>query len=170
MCNRYRPARDLAYLTGQRFSDLLDLRWSKKLATDKDGKLIAPYISDDGLHFKPSKTSSSTGANTLIAWTPKLRALIERIKSIGRRNTHYVITTHDAQPYTYSGASTAWRRAVARAKVHSCHFHDLRAKALTDKEEVEGRQQARRMGAHSTEAQTADYVRHRKAQRTEATR
>ena len=72
--------------------------------------------------------------------------------------------------YTYHGASTAWRRAVKRAGVHNCHFNDLRAKALTDKEATEGMQQARRMGAHSTEAQTADYVRHRQAQRTEATR
>ena len=47
----------------------------------------------------------------------------------------------------------------------NCHFNDLRAKALTDKEAAEGMQQARHMGAHSTEAQTADYVRHRKAQR-----
>jgi hypothetical protein len=81
-----------------------------------------------------------------------------------------VITTQDAQPYSYYGASTAWRRAVKRAGVHDCHFNDLRAKALTDKEAAEGMQQARRMGAHSTESQTADYVRHRQAQRTEATR
>ncbi len=47
---------------------------------------------------------------------------------------------------------------------------DLRAKALTDKEEVQGMQAARRMGAHSTESQTADYVRHRKAQTTDATK
>jgi integrase len=161
---------DLAYLTGQRIGDLLELRWSKKLATDKDGQVIAPYIADEGLYFRPSKTAGSTGAKVLIGWTPRLLQLVERIKKIGRRNTHYVITTQDAQRYTYSGASTAWRRAVARAGVHNCHFNDLRAKALTDKEAAEGMQQARRMGAHSTEAQTADYVRHRKAQKTEATR
>jgi integrase len=161
---------DLAYLTGQRFSDLLDLRWSRKLAMDKAGQVVAPYIADEGLYFKPSKTAGSTGAKVVIGWTPRLLALIERIKAIGRRNTHYVITTQEAQPYTYYGASTAWRRAVQRAGVHNCHFNDLRAKALTDKEAAQGMQQARRMGAHSTEAQTADYVRHRKAQRTEATR
>jgi hypothetical protein len=72
-----------------------------------------------------------------------------------------VITTQEAQPYTYYGASTAWQRAVKRAGVHNCHFNDLHAKALTDKETAAGMQQARRKGAHSTEAQTADYVRHR---------
>jgi hypothetical protein len=35
---------------------------------------------------------------------------------------------------------------------------------------AEGMPQARRMGTHSTEGQTADYVRHRKAQKTGATR
>jgi hypothetical protein len=65
---------------------------------------------------------------------------------------------------------SAWRRAVARAGVHNFHFNDIRAKAITDKEEGQGMKQARRMGAHSTEAQTADYVRHRKAQPTGATR
>jgi integrase len=161
---------DLAYLTGQRFSDLLDLRWSKKLATDKSGAVVAPYISELGMQFKPSKTAGSTGAKILICWTPRLREVVERIGTIGRRNLQFVVTTQDAQQYTYSGASTAWMRAVRRAGVHNCHFNDIRAKAITDKEEREGMQQARRMGAHSTEAQTADYVRHKKAQTTVATR
>lgn len=161
---------DLAYLTGQRFSDLLDLRWSKKLATDKDGNVVAPYIDDKGIYFKPSKTAGSTGAKVLIEWTPRLEQTIARIKVVGRKNIRWVITTQEAQPYTYSGASTAWQRAVERAGVVNCHFNDLRAKAITDKEDGHGMQAARRMGAHSTEAQTADYVRHRKAQSTGATR
>jgi hypothetical protein len=49
-------------------------------------------------------------------------------------------------------------------------FHDLRAKALTDKESREGMQAARAMGAHSTEQQTADYVRQKQARKTSATR
>jgi hypothetical protein len=59
---------------------------------------------------------------------------------------------------------------VERSGVKGLHFNDLRAKALTDTEERHGMQAARRKGAHSTEAQTADYVRHRKAQKSEATR
>lgn len=163
-------AMDLAYLTGQRVGDLLQLRWSKKLATDKAGVVVAPYIADEGIFFKPSKTSGSTGAKVLIQWTPRLREVVAKIEAIGRRNLRYVITTQEAQPYTYSGFSTAWRRAVARAGVSNCHFNDLRAKALTDKEEGHGMQAARRMGAHSTERQTADYVRHRRAQPSTATK
>jgi hypothetical protein len=48
--------------------------------------------------------------------------------------------------------------------------HDLRAKALTDKEAREGMQQARVMGSHSTEPQTSDYVRNKTTRKTGATR
>jgi hypothetical protein len=84
---------------------------ARKLATDKDGQVVVPYISDEGLFFKRSKTSGSTGAKIVITWTPRLEALIARKKKIGRRNTHYVIITQDAQPYTHDRASTAWQRA-----------------------------------------------------------
>lgn len=150
---------DLAYLTGQRISDLLKLRWSS--------------VTQEGIHFKPAKTKDSTGAMVLIGWTPRLEELIARIKRMNKEKERIVtnvITTQEGQPYTYYGASSAWMRAVKRSGMENCHFHDLRAKAITDKEGTEGMQQARRMGAHSTEGQTADYVRHRKAQRTDATR
>lgn len=161
---------DMAYLTGQRIGDLLELRWSKKAATNAEGEVEAPYICPDGIYFHPDKTAGSTGAKVLITWTPKLKALVERIKGFARQNVRWVFTTQEAQPYTYSGFDSAWRRALRRAGVADCHFHDIRAKAITDTDEAQGRQAANRKGAHSTEKQTADYIRHRKAQKTEATR
>lgn len=161
---------DLAYLTGQRISDLLELRWSKKLATNAKGIVEAPYVDVDGLHFQPAKTARSTGARVLIEWTPRLAEVIARIRAMKRQNIRYVVTTQESQKYTYWGASTAWRRAVKRAKIADCHFHDLRAKALTDKDGREGIGAAKTMGAHSTEGQTADYIRHKTARRTKATR
>lgn len=147
---------DMAYLTGQRIGDLLELEWSA--------------VGKDGIHFRPAKVKGSTGAAVLIEWTPRLRAVIERVKKIGRRHLRVVFTTQDAQPYTYSGAITAWKRAVSRAGIEDCHFHDIRAKALTDKDRAEGMDAARTMGGHSTQDQTAGYVRHRKAKRTGATK
>lgn len=161
---------DLAYLTGQRVGDLLDLRWNKRAAMDAEGRVEAPYVADDGLYFKPSKTAGSTGAKVLIAWTPRLKKVMENIEAIGRRNLRWVITSQEAQRYDYEAFKSAWTRAIERSGVKGLHFNDLRAKALTDTEERHGMQAARRKGAHSTEAQTADYVRHRKAQKSEATR
>jgi integrase len=167
---------DIAYLTGQRIGDLLNLRWQPD-ADDPD----APHVTPDGLRFRPSKTRGKTAAEVIIEWTPRLRDAVDRVRKmqaerlLKRRANQRVVsgwlfTTQGGTPMTYSGASTAWKRAVKRAGVRGVTFHDLRAKALTDKEGREGMQAARTMGTHSTEAQTSDYVRHRTARRTGATR
>lgn len=161
---------DLAYLTGQRISDILDLRWSKALATDAKGEIEAGYMETFGIHFEPAKTSTTSSAKVLIEWTPRLRDLIERLRSTRGSGQIYVIGKRNGDRYTYSGFTSAWKRAVKRAKVHDCHFHDIRAKALTDKEGQEGMRAASTMGAHTTEQQTATYVRHKKAKKTRATR
>ena len=146
---------DMAYLTGQRIGDLLTMEWAQ--------------VSDAGVAFKTAKT----GRRVLIEWTPKLRDAIARLRRLRIERqafTARVFTTQTGAPYTYSGAHTAWRRAVKRAGITGAHFHDLRAKALTDKEAREGMAAARAMGAHTTEAQTADYVRQKAARKTRATR
>jgi integrase len=158
---------DMAYLTGQRISDLLSLEWSA--------------LGRDGIKFTPSKTGKSTGASVLIEWTPRLRELEARLKALRQERRAFggfVFTKISAkkgqqkagEPYTYWGAITAWRRACARAGVKGLHFHDLRAKALTDTDESQGREAAQRKGAHATPNQTADYVRHKKPQKSKATR
>lgn len=161
---------DLAYLTGQRVGDLLDLRWHKLAAMDK-GEVVAPFIAKDGLHFKPSKTEKTTGAKVLIRWTPRLKAVIERIKAMDRKkHPAYVLTNQSGERLLYSTFATAWWRACDRAGIKGLHFHDLRAKAITDTKKKRGIAQAQIMGAHSTEGQTIDYVRDMEAQETEATR
>lgn len=167
---------DLAYLTGQRISDLLELRWQR----DPDD-LDAPHVTAEGLRFRPEKTRKKTGAAVLIQWTPRLRDAVERIRKLQAERllkrradqrvvSGYLVTGQDGKQLTYWGAASAWKRAVKRAGVKDVHFHDLRAKALTDKEEREGMTAARKMGTHSTETQTADYIRSRKTQATRATR
>lgn len=160
---------DLAYLTGQRVGDLLELRWNKKAATE-DGEVVAPYISDEGIYFKPSKTEKTTGAKVLITWTPKLKAVVARIEKIGRKNLRYVLTNQEAQQLLYSTFATAWWRACDRAGIKGLHFHDMRAKALSDTARKHGKKAAQAKGAHSTERQTGDYLRNMEAQKSEATR
>jgi integrase len=161
---------DLAYLTGQRIGDLLDLRWSKRAATDDKGEVIAPYIAEDGIHFRPSKTEKSTGVMVTITWTPRLKAVIARIEASGRRNLRYVLTNQSAQQLVYDTFSTAWWRACDRAGIKGLHFHDLKAKALTDTARKHGKKAAQTKGGHSSEKQTDDYLRVMLAQDSEATR
>lgn len=150
---------DMAYLTGQRISDLLALEWSA--------------IGQAGILFKPGKTERSTGASVLIGWTPKLDQLVGRLKALRKARRAFgphVFTTQSGRQYGYFGAHSAWVRACERAGIDGCTFNDMRAKALTDTEESDGMQAARRKGAHSTEQQTSDYVRHKKPQKAKATR
>jgi integrase len=154
---------DMAYLTGQRIGDLLSLQWSQ--------------VDAMGILFAPSKVEASTGQKVFIEWSPKLRSLVERIKVLrtemgkdNRRIITHVFNTQQGLPYTYYGASTAWKRAVKRSGVRGCTFHDIRAKAITDVDADRGIGHAQRMGGHSTQSQTADYVRHKKAVKTGATK
>lgn len=148
---------DMAYLTGQRIGDLLAMTWAD--------------VGKEGILFEPKKVSGSTGAKVLIEWSPKLQEVSLRLKKLKRRDiTKFVFTTQEGRPFTYAGASTAWKRAVVRSGIKGVHFHDLRAKALTDVDEKRGIGQAQRMGGHSTQTQTADYVRHKTPRKTGATR
>lgn len=167
---------DMAYLTGQDIGMLLQLRWTR----DPDSPDV-PFIGDQGLFFRRAKVLHSTGAAVTIEWTPKLLAVVDRLKAIRAERmlkkrasqrivTEYVFTRQDGLPFTYSGASTAWKRAVKRAGVPAVMFRDIRAKAITDKEERDGMMAARNMAAHSTDSQTADYVRRKSSRRTGATR
>jgi integrase len=159
---------DMAYLTGQAIGDLLDIRWQ----FDAD-EPHAPHLKDSGIWFARKKLRKSTREEVLIEWTPRLRDVVRRLKELKLARpgaSDWVFITQDGSPYTYWGASTAWRRALKRAGVKGCTFHDLRAKAITDKEEREGMQAARTMGSHSTEQQTSEYVRQKKTRRTAATR
>jgi integrase len=165
---------DMAYLTGQDIGMLLKLRWSR----DPDDPSI-PFVGDDGIFFRRAKTAKTTGSAVTIGWTPKLLEVLERLKALRAQRllktrasqrvvTEYVFTRQDGLAFTYSGAQTAWKRAVKRAGVKSVMFRDLRAKALTDKDRNEGIRAANAMGQHSTESQTADYIRLRAGRRAKA--
>jgi len=150
---------DMAYLTGQRIGDLLRMEWSQ--------------ISEEGISFSPQKVSKTTAASVCVEWSPALRNVVARLKALRKDRqafTRKVFTTQDGQPYDYSGASTAWKRAMKRAKVKGCTFNDIRAKAITDTDQTQGRQAANAKGAHSTEGQTMAYIRHKTARKTGATK
>lgn len=150
---------DMAYLTGQAIGDLLKLEWK--------------HLGRDGISFARGKVEKTTGSKVLIGWTPKLRDVERRLRAlrIDRRAFGVMVfVRQDGQPYTYWGASSAWRRARDRAGIKGCTFHDLKAKALTDKEAREGMRAAQAMGQHATESQTVTYVRRRSGRKTDATR
>lgn len=114
----------LARLTGMREGDLLTLTWRQ--------------IVGDEIHVTPSKTRSSTGIAQRIRITPALRAVLKAARKLrGDLRSVTVIHNERGQAYTQSGFQSMWQRTVKKSGVEDVHFHDLRARAVTDKERKE---------------------------------
>ncbi len=135
-------------------------------------KIMLDDLTVEGIRVRQTKR----GSKRLVEWSDELRASVERIKALKRPvKSLYLITNEQGQPYTRKGFSSMWsklvRKAVALEMISEPFtFHDIRARAITDKEEAEGLRAARDFAGHKTTRQTEDYVRNRKFIRTKPTR
>lgn len=153
-----RDAMDLAYLTGQRPSDILKMQ-----ETD---------IRDGALEVAQLKTS----AKLRITLSPDLLAVIERIKLRKRghavRNMRLVVNER-GQPMRLQVLQTRFEKARAKAGIEksSLQFRDLRAKAATDKADSSGDiRQAQKQLGHTTVGMTEQYVRNRRGEKVNPTK
>ena len=64
--------------------------------------------------------------------TAAIREVLDRVKSIRKMRSMYVIHTEHGKPYTAHGIGSAFERACERAKVSGVTLKDIRAKAATD--------------------------------------
>lgn len=152
-----RDAMDLAYLTGQRPSDVL--------------RMDETEIRDGALCVKQAKTD----ARVRIALTGELAALIERIRV--RKRTHEVYATRlivddHGKPLTLGRLQDAFVAARAAAGVAPAEFQfrDLRAKAASDKTERGDIRAAQQQLGHTTVTTTEGYVRNRRGAKVTPTR
>jgi integrase len=117
-------AMDLALLTGQRQSDVVQLEWINVYPT---------YI---------DVTQGKTGKHLGIRITPAISEVLVR----ARRRTPmfprwFVIRTRTGEPYTPEGFRALWQRVMADALKRGAiasrfTFHDLRAKCASDKDNL----------------------------------
>lgn len=144
---------DFALLTAQRAKDVRLLQWSD--------------IKQEGILFKPTKTAAKTGERILIEWTPKLRAVIDRVLSMKTRHIKYVFTNSSAKPLSATAMTQAWSAAMERCTSRGTlplenrpQFRYLRRAAITAVVEAAGRGwvDGQAMGAHASVQQTVDYV------------
>lgn len=144
-----RDAMDLFYLTGQRPSDVLRMD-----ETDiRDGVL--------------SVTQRKTGEKVRLTITPKLAAVIDRIKAHKRTCDVYatrLLVDDKGRPLTLGRLQDAFVRARSDAGVDPATFQlrDLRAKAASDKTESGDIRQAQKQLGHTTVTTTEGYVRNRR--------
>ena len=125
-------------------------------------RISLPDIREDGLYVQQTKT----GKRQVFDMEPELRALIGEIRSLRRRvGSMSLFCTRTGQPYTVSGFDSYWRRIVQRSELEDVHFHDIRAKALTDAKRDGGLDYAQALAGHESRNTTESYVKARDVER-----
>jgi integrase len=121
---RIRLAMELAYLTGQRQSDVIHLRW-------KD--------IDDAIHFVQGKTGKKVG----IRIGPKLEKVLDECWQLphgGATGGEWVLPRSMGGCYTSEGFRAGWQRLsnewCRRGNVRM-NYHDLRAKCVSDSKSLQ---------------------------------
>jgi integrase len=120
---RMRLAIDLARNIGQRRGDLLKIRRED--------------ISDAGIVIRQGKR----GKGVLVQMTDALDATVKALWALAPQIPRdYLIRTEHGTPYTARGFSAMWQRLIGKFVTQGGKrftFHDLRAKAGSDKETIE---------------------------------
>lgn len=149
-----RDAMDLAYLTGQRLADTLQLQ-----ETDiRDGALAV--------------TQNKTGKRVRISIIGQLAKVIDRVMERKRTNkirSLALVCNEDGQPLTQCALRSRFDKARRAAGV-TFQFRDLRAKAGTDKANATDLREAQKQLGHETIAMTEHYVRNRIGEKVDPTK
>ena len=86
-----------------------------------------------------------------------------------RVGSFYLFANREGHPYTTGGFDSNWKRKRKKAGVDFA-FHDLRARAISDADEIGGTKYAQELAGHQEERTTRRYIRHRKPRRVEPLR
>ncbi|WP_325437588.1 tyrosine-type recombinase/integrase [Pseudomonas nitroreducens] len=142
-CSPYiRNILEMAYLTGQRISDVISIHLSD--------------ISEGGIAF----TQQKTGSKLIVSMTPDLEEVIAKAKALPRKiRTLTLFCARAGRPVSYHTVKEAFAKAREQAGVADVTIHDIRAKSLTDADN-EGKN-AQVLGGHSDPRMTARYLRGR---------
>jgi integrase len=145
--DRFKVLVRLAYITGLRRSDLFGLTWSS--------------IRPEGLYISTQKTDT----NLVIEMTDDLAdtlAIARRLETNNGDPEQRIFHTRTGTPYSISGFYSYWSRKMdqftSTFRRERFKFHDIRRKAGTDAERTQGREYARQLLGHTSQAMTARYV------------
>lgn len=157
---RMQVAMDLAANIGQRRADLLKIR-------------PAEDFTDEGILIRQGKTKAAV----LVEWTPALRATVDRAMALKPDIPRdYLLRSRTGRRYSKNGFKSIWRRLIARAVktgaiAQAFKFHDLRAKAATDKAMLGTDEDAQKLLGHAkVDTTQRKYIRRKKAVRARPVR
>lgn len=128
MTERVQIIMDLALITGQRQGDILALRWADCGLT--------------GIFFQQGKT----GKKLEVEYSWELLQVLFRARYLeGLPAGEFVVMSRKRRRYTSAGFRAIWQRRMKKlyrsgAIVENLHFHDIRAKTVSDSESLEDAQ------------------------------
>lgn len=151
-----RYALDLAYLTGQRVADVLEVEISQ--------------VTPGWLSFRQNKTSKALRLRTVRA----LESLLQAVELYRRRTgaaCEQLLVKEDGQPLTRSAYRYRFDKAREKAGVTGgeFQFRDLRGKVGTDVDEKLGIEGAKDQLGHASASMTRSYVRNRRGKLVDPT-
>src|SRR3546814_15499605 len=99
---------DMCYLTGQRIGDVL--------------KIERQHLLDDGIYIEQQKT----GKRLVVAWTPELRAVVERVKGLQGKVAHmqYLLGGRGEKIRRHTNVWRVFKAAADDAGVMDVKLHD----------------------------------------------
>lgn len=148
---RLQVVMDLLYLTAQRITDVLNIKISD--------------LTPEGILIVQKKT----GTKLLIGWTPRLREVVNRAKSLHGKvrqvrfesGEAYLLPARQGKAPDYRTVKDQWDLAREAAGIEDATPHDIRAMSLTAANK-QGKD-ATALAGHSNEAMTDRYLRDRVA-------
>ena len=145
-CDRVKVAMEISYLCAAREGDVIKLKKMQLL--------------DEGIKIKQGKTDKVQ----IKRWNTRLRQAIELSKTLKTGHASiFVIPTRTGTAYTEDGFRTMWSKAKAKARketgldLGNLHFHDIKAKSISDKEGTYADKQ--QFSGHSNASMIAIYDR-----------
>lgn len=111
---RLQVTMDLYFYTGQRVRDVLQIKVND--------------LQDEGIYFEQDKTE----ARLVVAWTPELRAVVARAKTLPRNQFgQTLLQGRRGKPVDYKSVYDQWVRACEKAGIADTDMRDIRAMAAT---------------------------------------
>jgi integrase len=144
---RLRVIMKLAFLTGQRITDVL--------------KIHRRQLTDDGIAFRQQKTDKPL----IVAWSPDLKTAVGEARALHGIPALWLFVGRKGKHADYRTVLLQWHNACQAAKVEDALPNDQRAQSLTNAKR-QGKNPTKLAG-HATEAMTDRYLRDRDAELVE---
>lgn len=133
----YALAMDLAYVTGQRQGDIVNMGWDQVEVFPKPREENG-IMSYGRIHVRQSKTGKQIAINITETLKDILVACKRRPPALPRL---YLIRTRTGQPFSNCGFRTGWQRIMNRAVREGLikerfRYHDIRAASCSDNKDI----------------------------------